>query len=225
MSNRSDPSGFNCPVCGYPGLTEPSHDETGFGSFDICPSCGVEFGYDDFAVPHRALRYRWLMNGAKWYSTATVQPLRWSAGEQLRAAGLDAAASTRYLEMPLDPPPTFDATIAALKDWLGQWAPGIDNYRLKYFEEKLLQLSDGRTLLAGDQLHDFESLRQFFEELQSERKAWIELRGYGRVRNDEYWIGVAFSRLGGFSRTKVAFVGSPTDASGKPREWAEIELI
>ena len=42
---------FVCPVCGYLGLTEepwkmgPEYDSP---SYEICPSCGTEFGYTDF---------------------------------------------------------------------------------------------------------------------------------------------------------------------------------
>ncbi len=33
---------FTCPVCGYPSLQEEP-----FYSYEICPCCGVEFGFDD----------------------------------------------------------------------------------------------------------------------------------------------------------------------------------
>ena len=39
---------FVCPACGYPDLTEPPWSESG-GSFEICPSCGIQFGYTDAA--------------------------------------------------------------------------------------------------------------------------------------------------------------------------------
>jgi hypothetical protein len=67
---------FVCPVCGYPGLTEepwtigPEHDSP---SYEICPSCGTEFGYTDFR-PGRAerrerqreLRSTWIAAGRPW---------------------------------------------------------------------------------------------------------------------------------------------------------------
>jgi len=53
---------FTCPVCLYPYLSRPPIDEY------ICPSCGTEFGYDDFAVSHDELRRRWIDRGAPWFS-------------------------------------------------------------------------------------------------------------------------------------------------------------
>ena len=39
---------FTCPVCGYPELEEPPRSpRTGGGSYEICPSCGFQFGVTD----------------------------------------------------------------------------------------------------------------------------------------------------------------------------------
>jgi transcription elongation factor Elf1 len=78
---------FVCPVCGYAGLSEPPVDEKGCASFEICPSCGTEFGYDDAKRSHADLRNAWLSAGAPWRSRATQPPPGWSGLEQLRAAG------------------------------------------------------------------------------------------------------------------------------------------
>lgn len=37
-----------CPICGLDGLDFKPYDEKGFGTFEICPCCGFEFGCDDF---------------------------------------------------------------------------------------------------------------------------------------------------------------------------------
>lgn len=79
---------FTCPVCGYPGLTEPPYDQHGCASFDICPSCGIEFGYDDAKRSHDELRAAWLAAGAPWRSRTTAPPPAWSPARQLEAAGL-----------------------------------------------------------------------------------------------------------------------------------------
>lgn len=39
-----------CPVCGFDGLDFKPYDEKGFGTFEICPCCGFEFGCDDFPI-------------------------------------------------------------------------------------------------------------------------------------------------------------------------------
>jgi len=74
---------YICPVCGYDKLDEPPYDEHGCSSFDICPCCGVEFGYDDFATPHSVLRDKWVENGMIWWSPNTPPPAQWDAETQL----------------------------------------------------------------------------------------------------------------------------------------------
>lgn len=75
---------FACPVCGYPLLREPPSRHS------ICPSCGTEFGYDDFSVSHRVLRNEWLRAGAPWFSTYTQPPsIFWNGFRQVIEAGLE----------------------------------------------------------------------------------------------------------------------------------------
>ena len=56
-----------CRVCGYlppePPWGETGHDPT----FEMCPCCGVEWGYQD-GLPAAAAAYRskWLAAGGKW---------------------------------------------------------------------------------------------------------------------------------------------------------------
>jgi hypothetical protein len=78
-----------CPVCGYPYLEEPPE------RFSICPSCGTEFGNDDFVFetsdqPKKwaELRARWLEAGAPWFDQGTPRPLGWDPRIQLLGAGL-----------------------------------------------------------------------------------------------------------------------------------------
>ena len=75
-----------CPVCGYK-LDEPPYDEAGYASFNICPSCGTEFGYHDATKSHAELRMTWLQSGAKWWSRHESPPEGWNPEEQLRRAG------------------------------------------------------------------------------------------------------------------------------------------
>lgn len=58
-----------CPVCFYDELDEPPDN-----NFDICPSCGTEFGYDDFNASHDELRKRWIAGGCKWWSQSDAPP-------------------------------------------------------------------------------------------------------------------------------------------------------
>ncbi len=77
-----------CPVCGYKGLREPPRDRAGNPSFEICPSCGTEFGYDDATATPSDLRIRWLKSGAPWFSKSTPPAKNWNPVMQLRAAKL-----------------------------------------------------------------------------------------------------------------------------------------
>lgn len=79
-----------CPVCGYPNLDRPACDpDTQVPSFDICPSCGCEFGYYD-ATPHAKEKYRrnWVQQGAPWFKPE-LKPVEWSLKDQLAQIGID----------------------------------------------------------------------------------------------------------------------------------------
>ena len=84
---HSTSSGFLCPVCGYPDLEEAAYSPQGLASFEICPCCRTEFGYQDFARTHAELRIDWLARGAKWESKSHPPPDGWDPYEQLRSAG------------------------------------------------------------------------------------------------------------------------------------------
>ena len=81
--------GNTCPVCGFAKLAEPAYDKVGCASFEICPSCGTEFGYHDATKSHADLRKLWLAAGVPWSSQVIASPPNWDAMEQLRAAGLE----------------------------------------------------------------------------------------------------------------------------------------
>jgi hypothetical protein len=72
---------YNCPVCGYPDLQEKPINH------EICPSCGTQFGYEDFLRSHTDLRQEWLANGAKWFLEG-YEPPYWNGYTQLENAGL-----------------------------------------------------------------------------------------------------------------------------------------
>lgn len=79
-----------CPVCGYPDLEQPAWDPvTGVPSFDICPCCGCEFGYNDATSGARE-RYRtaWIRRGAAWFEPE-ARPYVWDLRAQLRRIGVD----------------------------------------------------------------------------------------------------------------------------------------
>ena len=82
-----------CPVCGFPGLTEPPRSaRTGSGSYEICPACGFEFGVtdDDNGYTYEAWRSQWVDAGMPWTSSPWEEPpAGWDPGALLEALVLD----------------------------------------------------------------------------------------------------------------------------------------
>jgi hypothetical protein len=83
---------YTCPACGYPDLAEEPRGDTTGGSFEICPSCGIQFGLDDEvggdpAKRHelyRQWRRRWIGQGTPWRSAGIARPKNWNPSEQLK---------------------------------------------------------------------------------------------------------------------------------------------
>ena len=75
---------YICPVCGFDGLKEPPYGESNIPSYEICPCCGFEFGFDvaDGREAFAVFRNRWLANGAPWF-LAKVKREKWVVEKQL----------------------------------------------------------------------------------------------------------------------------------------------
>ncbi len=78
-----------CPVCGFPGLEESPRSSSGGGSFEICESCGFQFGVtdDDRGVSYEQWRVQWQRKGMPWDSGRSSPPSGWDPVEQLRRIG------------------------------------------------------------------------------------------------------------------------------------------
>lgn len=76
--SRSNASGIDltCPVCGY-GMEYPPAD------YNICPSCGTEFGVNDVNSSIAELRNGWIVRGLAWWSPVDLAPPGWNPSEQL----------------------------------------------------------------------------------------------------------------------------------------------
>src|ERR1700720_1544663 len=77
-----------CPVCGY-------EMEEGPGNFNICPSCGTEFGLHDLNSSIKDLREAWVANGPHWHSRVVAAPSDWKPLEQLLRTYLSAQTCMR----------------------------------------------------------------------------------------------------------------------------------
>jgi hypothetical protein len=69
---------YTCQVCGYSKLEYPPDE------FTICPSCGTEFGNDDFEYSHAELRQRWIASGMRWWSENDPIPDGWNPSDHLQ---------------------------------------------------------------------------------------------------------------------------------------------
>ena len=74
-----------CPCCGFPALKEPPRSTSGGGSYEICPSCGFQFGVsdDDAGFTYAGWRARWKTRGLRWSSKGIAPPRGWDAKSQL----------------------------------------------------------------------------------------------------------------------------------------------
>lgn len=57
--------------------------EEGPRGYNICPSCGTEFGLHDVNSTIEDLRTAWLESGAKWHSAVVPEPEKWNQAQQL----------------------------------------------------------------------------------------------------------------------------------------------
>ena len=53
---------IECPICGFQELDFYPYVD-GKPSFEICPSCFNQFGYDDVNTSHKSLREEWIDEG------------------------------------------------------------------------------------------------------------------------------------------------------------------
>jgi hypothetical protein len=75
-----------CPACGYPKLAEPPRSRSGGASYEICPSCGFQFGVsdDDAGLSYETWRGYWREGGMRWASKARPAPSGWNPEAQLK---------------------------------------------------------------------------------------------------------------------------------------------
>jgi hypothetical protein len=83
-----------CPVCGF-NLGFPAWDGDS-PSDEICPSCGIQFGYDDAAsgdeakrrLIYQQWRQKWITEKMPWHSVGRSRPASWDPVAQLRQIGI-----------------------------------------------------------------------------------------------------------------------------------------
>lgn len=94
---------FTCPVCGYNRLIKAPWTLEDGGSGEICPCCGIQFGYTDSAGGsviarhelYKDWRREWIANGMPWDKGRSVPPPGWNPVEQLKNIGVDLGAPNK----------------------------------------------------------------------------------------------------------------------------------
>ena len=73
-----------CRVCGYD-MGYPTWGENGQEpTYEICPCCGIEFGYEDATIKGiRQARQKWIDNGMKWFDMKE-KPEKWNPLDQMK---------------------------------------------------------------------------------------------------------------------------------------------
>lgn len=104
-----------CPVCVFE-MEEPPRD------YNICPSCGTEFGVHDVNASIAQLRAAWIRNGPKWWSETDPQPIGWNPFAQLATLGrastsLGITESVFLIDSTTTSVPSYPVTISDLTDW------------------------------------------------------------------------------------------------------------
>ena len=74
---------FYCRICGYRLGFEPWGDDGKTPTYEICPCCGVEFGYEDSDLASiRKYRESWIASGCNWFLDTGIKK-EWNFLEQL----------------------------------------------------------------------------------------------------------------------------------------------
>lgn len=76
---------YMCMACGYPGLVDIPRSCGDEPSYEGCPACGFEEGYDndDQCVSYAQWRDRWIARGCPWSSIGRQQPASWDPAVHL----------------------------------------------------------------------------------------------------------------------------------------------
>jgi hypothetical protein len=74
---------LTCRVCGLIQADYPWGEDGISPTYDICPCCGVEFGYEDStSASVKKYRQGWLEKGANWFDKKK-KPANWRLEEQI----------------------------------------------------------------------------------------------------------------------------------------------
>ena len=74
----------NCRVCGLYIEDKPWGEDGRCPTYEFCPCCGVEFGYQDYSLESiREFRKNWLEKDARWDDPKS-KPSNWNLEKQMQ---------------------------------------------------------------------------------------------------------------------------------------------
>ncbi|MEI7998079.1 MAG: hypothetical protein WCH62_01055 [Candidatus Omnitrophota bacterium] len=75
---------YICPVCGFDELKETPYGKDRDPSFEVCPCCSFEFGFDgeNNLEIFDEFRKHWIEDGAPWF-VSKLKPKGWDYRKQL----------------------------------------------------------------------------------------------------------------------------------------------
>jgi len=78
---------YKCPVCGFAGLSDIPRTIEGGGSYEICPSCGFQFGVsdEDSGISYADWRAKWIRRGMRGSGVGMKPPKDWDPVKQLHS--------------------------------------------------------------------------------------------------------------------------------------------
>ena len=81
MTNKN----YLCRVCGYCLDYMPWGEDNESPDYSYCPSCGIEFGYQDYKIDSiKKTRKEWIKMGMKWSDESVETPVDWDPKEQIK---------------------------------------------------------------------------------------------------------------------------------------------
>ena len=112
---------FTCPVCGYDRLVEPPRTKCG-GSWEICPSCGFQFGVSDEDEDYTDEQWRDNHLDGNRRRSSSESGSTWERGRELKdrydSAWRDLRRRQRSFAVVLLRPPLFVGLAAQLGRWM-----------------------------------------------------------------------------------------------------------
>lgn len=86
--------------------------------FNICPSCGAEFGYSDAGRTFDDLRAEWIDMGMPWHSKYEKPPRNWNPQLQLVQSGLLPVRISAVAEDEAAPEVfVWDQSVTGVMEW------------------------------------------------------------------------------------------------------------